>query len=90
MTGFGSAPQVIKVNQPACIYVTFKEYSTDSIKKQFHWQIEDFQDEFITNSNGVNDIVFSTPGIKHIRVLITSNYPKFITNELQFVVNVKE
>lgn len=89
LTGFETIPGTIVVNEPVIICVFYNEYGTPDLNKEFHWQVEGFDDDFVTEGGILRDLIFTTPGIKNINVSIKYQNKSIITNEMHFVVNVK-
>ncbi len=89
LTGFETIPETLVVNEPATICVFYHEYGTPDLVKEFHWEVEGFDEEFITYGGILKDIVFTTPGVKNIVVSTEFNDSSVVTNELHFVVNIE-
>ncbi len=89
LTGFQTIPETIVVNQPATICAFYRENSTPDLVKEFHWKVEGFDEEFITYGGILEDIIFTTSGIKNIVVSTEFNDSYVVTNELHFVVNIE-
>ncbi len=90
LTGFDTIPKPLVVNVPATICVFYQENGTPYLVKKFHWKIEGFDDELITDGGILTDIVFTTPGIKKIEVSTEFEDSSVVTNELHFAVYVSE
>lgn len=90
LTGFTVPGNNAVVNQPFSLCVFYSECSTDQIIKTFHWKIDEYEKEFVTGGGGLDGLKFSTPGLKKVHVSVEADYKNFITNELDFVVDVKD
>lgn len=90
LTGFKVNPDPAYVNQPVSILLYFRGNVEGSIVTQYHWKVEDYDEEFVTPGNLLYGIKFSTPGFKYVHVTVEADYKNFVSNEINFVVNVKE
>ncbi|MCK4259822.1 MAG: hypothetical protein KAX49_12635 [Halanaerobiales bacterium] len=89
LTGFQTIPKTLVINEPAIICVFYQEAGTPDLVKEFHWQVEGFDDDLVTDGGILRDIVFTTPGTKNIVVSTEFENSSVVTNELHFVVNVE-
>ncbi len=82
-------PEKPVVNEPVGIWLSIdaaKKVDTDT---KFHWQVDGFDEEFITPSNFLN-VTFDTPGIKNICVYVVTTDEEVFVNNFYFAITVFE
>ncbi|AZR72859.1 hypothetical protein BBF96_05320 [Anoxybacter fermentans] len=83
ITGVRLSPDPAVVNQPVNIWLNYSEVCKIGTKREYHWQIEGFDEEFVTEKSFLT-ITFSTPGLKNGYVYTVTEDKSILTNDFYF------
>lgn len=88
ITGVSSIyPSHPVINEAVRIWLSIDAAKKIDVQTEFHWQVDGFDEEFITQSNYL-EVTFETPGPKNICVSIVTNDVKVLVNNFYFGLHV--